>query len=142
MDNISEIEKYYKSYIKNINHLLPEGIVEVDLNLLQKHDLLSYHKKNNQNKALTRYFHVIETNEKITLINDQFIVWIVPEKLNYTPTTYTLIALNKDEEPHLELAFAASGCYNSSRLVLRLLETFLFEIQETEDCLSKIKMAS
>lgn len=142
MDDISQIEECYKKYIKNIHSLLPEGIIEVDLRLLQKYNLLTYHRKDKQDKTLTRYFHVIETSEKITLINDQFIVWIIPEKLNYIPITYTLIALNHEEQPHLELAFAASGCYNSSRLVLRLLETFLLEIQETEDLLSKIKKVS
>lgn len=142
MDDITQIEECYQKYIKNINSLLPEGIIEVDLKLLQKHNLLNYHKKDKQDRALTRYFHVIETNEKITLVNDQFVVWIIPEKVNYVPITYTLIAINKENEPHLEMAFSASGCYNSSRLVLRLLEVFLLEIQETEDLLLKFKKVS
>lgn len=142
MDDISQIEKCYQNYIKDINKLLPEGIIDVDLKLLQKYNLLNYHRRDKHDPTLTRYFHVIETQEKITLINDQFIVWIVPEKHNHTPVTYTLIAINHDDFPHLELAFAASGCYNSSRLVLRLLETFLLEIQETEDLLTKFKDVS
>jgi hypothetical protein len=142
MNDITQIEACYQNYIKNINSLLPEGIVEVDLKILQKYNLLNYHKKDKQDPSLTRYFHVIETNEKITLINDQFIVWIVPEKVNQVPVTYTLIALNNEKLPRLEMAFSASGCYNSSRLVLRLLETFLLEIQETEDLLTKFKKVS
>jgi hypothetical protein len=142
MDDISQIEEYYKNSIKNINSLLPEGIIEVDLKLLQKYNLLQYHRQEKQDRSLTRYFNVIETNEKITLINDQFIVWIIPEKYDYIPITYTLIALNDEHSTHLEMAFAASGCYNSSRLVLRLLEIFLLEIQETEEMLLKFKRAS
>ena len=142
MDDISQLEECYKKYIKNIHTLLPEGIIDIDLKLLQQHNLLNYHRKDKRDPALTRYFHVIETTEKITLVNDQFIVWIVPEKINQVPITYTLIALNQGDTPHLEMAFAASGCYNSSRLVLRVLETFLQEIQETEDLLTKFKKAS
>lgn len=142
MDDISHLEECYKKYIKNIHTLLPEGIIDVDIKLLQQHNLLNYHRKDKHDPALTRYFHVIETSEKITLVNDQFIVWIVPEKINHVPITYTLIALNQGDMPHLEMAFAASGCYNSSRLVLRVLETFLQEIQETEDLLTKFKKAS
>jgi len=136
MDDISQLDECYRRYIKNIGSWIPEGIINIDLKLLSRFDLLNYHRKDSKDPALTRYFHVVETNEKITLVNDQFIVWIVPEKIDNLPITYALIALNK-EEPHLELAFAAAGIYNSSRLVLRVLEKFLQEIQETEDLLGK-----
>jgi hypothetical protein len=139
MDDISQLEECYKKYMKNVTNWLPEGIIDVDLKLLKRFGLLNFHLKGKRDPALTRYFNVIETAEKITLINDQFIVWIVPEKINDTPITFTLIALNR-EDPHLELAFSASGVYNSSRLVLRILEMFLQEIQDTEDTL--IKLAS
>jgi hypothetical protein len=142
MDDISQLEECFKNYIKNMNTLLPDGIIDVDLKLLQQYNLLHYHRKDKQDHSLTRYFHVIETSEKITLINDQFVVWIVPEKINNVPITYTLIALNQGNDVHLELAFATSGCYNSSRLVLRVLEMFLKEIQENEDLLHRFKKAS
>jgi len=138
MDNINQIEDCYKHYIKNIHSLVPEGITDINLNFLQRYNLLSYHRKNKQDSSLTRYFHVIETLEKITLVNDQFIVWIVPEKINHVPITYTLIALNNEKSPQLEVVFIASGCYNSSRLILRVLEAFLHEIQETEEMLTKL----
>ena len=51
----------------------------------------------------------------------------------------TLIALNHEEQPQLEIAFSTSGVYNSSRLVLRVLEKYLQEIQETEDTLKSLK---
>ncbi len=142
MDNIAQLDSYFKNYIKNIHSLLPEGIIDVDLKLMQKYELLDYYVKNNKNSSLTRYFHVIETTEKITLINDQFVVWIVPEKINNVPVTYTLIALNKEHIPQLEMAFMASGCYNSSRLVLRILDIFLQEIQENEDLLKNFLKSS
>lgn len=142
MDDINLIEDYFRRYIKNISNWIPEGIVDVDLKLLHKMNLLHYHKQETMDPSLTRYFHVIETSEKITLINEKYIVWIMPEKVNNEPITYTLIALNLPDHPHLELAFATSGIYNSSRLVLKVLEMFLSEIQDTEETLLKLSKAS
>ena len=56
---------------------------------------------------------MIETTEKITLINDEFVIWIVPEKVNNSATTYTLIALNRNDGPQLEVTFITSGVYNN-----------------------------
>lgn len=138
MNEMSIIENSYKLYAKNLSKWLPEGVIDVDLSLLQKLDLLHYHDPLKKNPRLTRYFHVIESNDKITLINDLFVVWIVPDKAGPTPMTYTLIALNPSQ-PHLELAYSTTGVYNSSRLVLRILEKFLEEIQENEDLMATLK---
>lgn len=139
MDDLRIIEDSYREYVTHLDRCLPEGILEVDLNLLQRFDLIDYQDKKQRDPALTRYFHVIESHEKITLINDQFVIWIVPEKVEEVPVTYTLIALNQEKKPHLEMAFATSGVYNSSHLVLGILEKFLMEIQENEDLLNKFK---
>lgn len=139
MHNFELLEECYKKYIKNITTWAPESIINVDLTLLQKFGLLNYHSRSKYDPSLTRYFQVVETPEKITLINDEFVVWIVPEKINDVSVTYTLIALNHPDDLHLELAFVTSGIYNTSRLVLRILEKFLYEIQENEDLLSKYK---
>lgn len=141
-NNLTHLENSFKKYIKNITHWLPEGVIDVDINLLQRFNLLNYHSREKQDPALTRYFHVVESPEKITLVNEQFVVWIVPEKIGDVPVTYTLIALNHSDQPQLELAFSTSGVYNSSRLVLRVLEKFLFEIQENEDILTGLKKVS
>ncbi len=142
MDDISQLEECYKKYIKDISAWIPEGMIDVDLKLMQRMGLLNYHRKEKSDPMLTRFFHVIETPEKITLVNDHFIVWIVPEKIDQTPITYILIAINKLNEPHLELALSISGVYNTSRLVLKVLEAYLQEIQETQDLLEKLAKAS
>jgi hypothetical protein len=142
MDNLTVLEECYKKYIKDIGKWAPEGLIQVDLALLQKLNLLNYHRKDLHEPMLTRYFHVIESMEKITLVNDQFVVWIVPDKMNSQPITYTLIALNEDDHLKLEIAYAASGVYNTSKLVLRVLEKLLFEIQETEQLLEEYKKTS
>jgi len=80
----------------------------------------------------------VESEEKLTLVNDEFIVWIVPEKLKSSSITFTLIALNKENDIQLELAFTTRGIYNNSHLVLRLLEKYLIDIQNTEEQLAKL----
>jgi hypothetical protein len=138
MDNPVVLEACYKKYMDNITKWLPDGITEVDLALLHRLNLLHYHDYSRIDPTLTRFFHVIESDEKITLVNDEFVVWIVPDKQNEVPTTYTLIALNKEDNVQLELAFSVSGIYNTSKLVLRILEKYLHEIQLTEDFLTKL----
>lgn len=143
-NNLPLLDGQYQKFIANINEWLPEGITDVNLELLHKFGLLHYHTVDKDYRPLTRYFQVIETPEKITLINDQFVIWIVPEKTQDTPITYTFIALNQadPQKIQLEIAFSTWGIYNSSRLVLRVLEKFLYEIQETEKILYSLKKNS
>lgn len=142
MHNLAQIEEYYKRYIKGLYYWIPEGIFSVDLDLLRRFDLLHFQRPNYQNPLLTRYFHIIESSEKITLINEEFIVWIMPDRIDHIPITYTLIAINQEDQPKLEIAFITSGVYNTSKLVLRILEKFLLEIQENEQMLNKLQTSA
>ncbi len=142
MHNLEELEESYKKFMNEIANWAPESIIHVDLQLLHQFNLLNYHQNPNPDPSFTRYFQVIESQEKITLVNDDFVVWIVPEKADAMAYTYTLIAINHNDHPHLELVFVTSGVYNTSRLVLRVLEKFLFEIQDNEDTLKEIQKAS
>lgn len=142
MNNPTVLEACYKRYMNDISKWLPDGIIDINLETLHELNLLNFHCQAAADSALTRYFHVMESEEKLTLVNEEFIVWIVPEKLETTPVTYTLIALNKEEEIRLELAFTTSGIYNNSHLVLRLLEKYLLEIQNTEEQLAKLEKQS
>lgn len=146
MHNHTVIEECYKKFTKSLYFWIPEGIYFIDLQLLHHFDLLHFQpsgEHKDPNPILTRYFNIVESPEKITLINDDFVIWIIPAKVNNIPTTYTLIALNSsDREPQLEAAFIASGVYNTSKLVLKVLEKFLIEIKETEMALSGFEEAS
>lgn len=141
MHNLSLLEEYYQKFINNVNLMIPEGIYFINLELLYQYDLLNFQPKaGGKEPSVTRYFHIYESPEKITLINDEFIIWIAPETSDQVPRTHTLIALNQgDKEPQLEVAFIASGIYNNSRLVFKVLEKFLIEIHETEAALSKFE---
>lgn len=127
------IEEHFKKFIQDMPIFLPEGAIEVDIDFLERLNLLKLDKP--QDTALTRYFNVAESQEKITLVNDEFIIWIIPDSTKSVPHTLVLIALNHEGIPQLELAFRASDIYNSSKLVLRILEKLLFDIQENEDSL-------
>jgi len=140
MLNPVQLEDRYQEFIGDLTRWIPDGIDIVDLGYLKQYDLLkeANHHLNNVELPITHYFHVIETSEKITLFNDQFVVWIVPQLIDGTSVTYTLIALIDRGHPQLEKLFCTAGVYNSSRIVLRLLEKILDEIQETEELLFRI----
>ena len=138
MDKIAELDSSYEQFIRRLPELLPDGIVQVDLKLLQKLGLLQEEVQTESSASLTRFFHVVESKDKITLFNDQFVIWIVPEKVHNEAQTLVLIAIEKSAKPHLEMAFSMSGIYNTSRLVLRVLEKFLAEIQENEELLTHL----
>lgn len=141
MHNITQLEAYYKRFVTDINTYLPEDIIDVDLELLQELELLNYHDPEQNDASLTRYFHVIESEDKITLVNEDFVIWIVPEKIEEVVLTYALIALNdENQHPNLRMCFVASGVYNTSRLVLRVLEKFLYEIQESENYIRQLEV--
>jgi len=143
MINPMILESKFQDFMDNLEAYAPDGIVPVDLHLLRSMGLLRHEEESlGVEHPLTHYFHVIETEEKITLFNDQFVVWIVPQVIDEQPITVALIATLTSEEPHLELVFSAAGVYNSSRMVLKVLEKFLEEIQETERVLARLSDVS
>ncbi|MBI3900884.1 MAG: hypothetical protein HY324_01880, partial [Chlamydiia bacterium] len=83
--------------------------------------------------------HVIENTEKVTLFNEQFIVWIIPKAEGEEPMTYVLIALNHPEKATLEIAFSTKGVYNTPKYVLKVLQHFLLDMLETEETVTSIE---
>lgn len=141
MIDITELDNYYKTCISNLNKMIPDSILNIDLNLLHKLDLLHF-QPGQREHGVTRYFHLIESPDKITLVNEQFVIWISSRKNNSGPFTCTMIALNQNDHPHLEMAFMASGVYNTSHLVMQVLEKFLIEIQDNEELLNRLSTKS
>lgn len=143
MSDLTLIEESFEKYMNNLGESLHDGVIEVDIVLLSDLDLLNFEASQaKEDDALTRYFHVIESMEKITLINEEFVIWIVPDYLDHSPITFTLIALNHPKGPVLETAFSTTGIYNSSGLVLRVLDKFIQEIQETQSLIQKYEKAA
>ena len=137
MLNPVQIEEAYKSFINNLPESIHDGILSIDLHFLHETGLLK-HLQDSQDDAddLTQYFHVIETPEKVTLFNEQFIVWILPKMNGEQPITLVLIALNHADKPHLEIVFTTCGVYNTPRYVLKILQHFFVDMIETEATLT------
>lgn len=146
MHNLKLIEEFYQKITNQMKDLLPEGIIPIDLELLHRYNLLHFDPialNSSTLNHMTQYFHVVESENKITLINDEFIVWIMPEFIEEGKTTYVLIALNRQEqEPQLQLGFSATGVYNTSHMVLKVLENYLTEIRETENLIQRYETPS
>lgn len=140
MLNPNQIEDTYKGFMDNLKESIHDGVLSIDLHFLYDQHLLdSLHEEKDDPDDLTQYFHVIEGIEKVTLFNEQFIVWIVPKSEGEQPTTLVLIALNHPEKVHLELAFITKGVYNTPRYVLKVLQHFLLDVMETEATLTSFE---
>ncbi len=127
------MEAAYKDCIKNMKLWPPEEVIHVDNQLLKQLDLLG--EGNAESYSPPYSFNFLESEDKVTLYNDRYVIWIVPENDNGKLITYTLVALNKNATPRLELVFLTSGKFNNSHLVLKLLEKFLDDIEENENTL-------
>lgn len=135
MLNPNKIEEIYQQFIQDLSQWVHDGIISVDLNLLYDLGLLE-NIQEDQEDDFTQYFHVIETPEKVTLFNEQFVIWIVPKMEEENPITYVLIALNTEDKTHLEIAFTTSGVYNTPKFVLKVLQYYLLDMLETEATLT------
>ncbi len=136
----NELEESFQEFNKNFGKWIPDGIIPVSLSLLNDLGLL-HHAQFDQNASdnFTHFFHVIETQEKVTLYNEQFAVWIVPKLIDEHPTTLTFIALlHGNNKPHLEIVFSTAGVYNTPRYILKVLQHFITEVIDTEAVISSI----
>jgi hypothetical protein len=135
----NKLEEAYAEFSENPQKWIPDGIINVNLNLLQELGLLSNEElEQNNSDNLMHYFHVIETPDKVTLFNEKFAIWIVPKVEGENPTTLTFIATLRQDKPHLEIVFATSGVYNTPRFILKVLQHFLNEVVDTESIISNI----
>lgn len=136
-----ELEEAFLEFSHNLPKYAPDGVIVVDLNMLQELGLLQHDKFNQatSHEDLMHCFHVLETADKVTLFNDQFAVWILPQMVKETPLTLTFIArLQQSNKPHFELIFSTSGVYNTPKFILKILEHFLTEVIDTETIISSI----
>lgn len=140
MLNPLQLEELYQEYSQNLGEWAHDGVIQVDLALLQEMNILkTIHEEEDSSDELTQYFHVIESLEKVTLFNEQFVVWIVPKMEGEFPITYVLIALNRGNKTNLEVVFTTSGVYNTPKYVLKVLQNFLIDMIETEATLTSFK---
>lgn len=140
MINPIDLENRFEEFMQNLPQYLPDGVLPVDLELLNSLGMLHADLSNEEEVHESIYqFYVIETADKLTLYNQNYIIWIVPRIDASHTSTLVLVALNSFNKPHLEMAYSASGVYNTSRLVLGILNRFLNEIKETQELICKME---
>ena len=140
MLNPVQIEETYKEFMANLGNWAHDGVVHINLYTLHDLGLLgSLGEDQSDPDDLTQYFHVIESMEKVTLFNEQFIVWIIPKMDQEMPMTFVLIALNHPEKAHLEVVFTTAGVYNTPKYVLKVLQHYLVDMLETEATLTSME---
>jgi len=140
MMNPIQIEELYKQFMANMTDRAHDGIIPIDLQFLHDNGLLqSLSEGKNEPDDLSQYFHVIESVEKVTLFNEQFIVWIIPKMDSEQPVTFVMIALNNPNNPHLEVVYNTRGIYNTPRHVLKVLQHYLSDMLETEATIHSIE---
>ncbi|MBM3198775.1 MAG: hypothetical protein FJZ58_05935 [Chlamydiae bacterium] len=141
--NPIQLEEAYKDFTANLSKWAPDGCIEVNLQLLQSLGLLrDWDDVPSSSESLSQQFHVIETHEKVTLFNDQFAVWIVPQTHTQIPSTLVMLALIQHKKPHLEIVYTTSGVYNTPKYILKLLQHFINEVIDTESVISSIDTSS
>lgn len=136
----SQIEEAFSEFSQNLSKHAPDGVINVDINMLNELGLLKHDKfdQATSHEELMHYFHVLETPDKVTLFNEQFVVWIVPKVVQEASLTMTFIGLTQNNKLHLELVFSTSGVYNTPKFILKVLEHFLTEVIDTEAIISSI----
>lgn len=140
MNNPVKLEEAFQKFMKGFPKTVPDGIITVDLKLLNDLDLLHCGELSEENsqEEFPHHFHVIETQDKVTLFNDLFGIWIVPKLIDEIPTTFVLISMIRAEELHLEVVFSTAGIYNTPKFVLKVLRYYLTEVIETEETISSM----
>lgn len=133
-------EEWFHDYMITFPKCVHDGIIAIDLSFLHSIGLLKCKSSESDiSKSLTDYFHVIESWEKITLYNKRFLIWIVPKIIEGIPSTHTFICVISENVPQLEAVFSTSGIYNAPRLILKILEYFLKDIEENEELITRIE---
>ena len=140
MINPSILEEAYQEFSKDLSKWAHDGVIQVDMKLLSDLGFLNSAELEQSitDAYINQHSHLIETPDKVTLFNDQFAIWIVPELLDDIPTTTTFIALLQHNRPHLEIVYTTSGVYNTPKYILKILQHFLAEVQDTEAVISAI----
>jgi len=139
MINPAELEEAYRDFSENLKKWAPDGITDINLKVLNDLGLLSYEKlEGSSSQDATHYFHVIETQDKISLFNEQFAIWISPKLTGQVTSTLTYIALMHNKKPHLEIVYSTSGVYNTPKFILKVLQQLLMEVTETQNIISSI----
>jgi hypothetical protein len=130
---IEQLNAFFAQLSTNTVNLLPDGILEINIKVLQSLRLLA-----EEPLPKLASFTTVESDDKITLYNDAFALWIAPQKTE-PPTTIVFIARRTAESLVPEMAFRTKGLHNKSKTIIRIIDRFLTEIQETNFVISDLE---
>lgn len=135
----NELEEAFQNFNLNFKKWVPDGIIQINLETLCEMGLLNKEDFDEEEPDdVTQYFHVLETPDKITLLNEKFAIWIVPKMVGDVSTTHTYISQFQKEIPHLELVYETSGVYNNPKFILKVLQHFLIDVIDTDAIISSM----
>ncbi len=135
----NELEEAFQNFNLNFKKWVPDGIIQINLEALCEMGLLNQEDFDEEEPDdVTQYFHVLETPDKITLLNEKFAIWIVPKMVGDVSTTHTYISQLHKDKAHLELVYETSGVYNNPKFILKILQHFLIEVIDTDAIISSI----
>ena len=138
MISIEQLDAFFEHLSTHTSDLLPDGILDINVKTLHALHLLSDTIPANGGSSNT-LLQAIESGGKITLYNEKFALWIVPQKNADPSSTMVYIARRTEDEIKAEIGFRTTGIHNRSKTILKLIDRFLADIQETECVISKLE---
>ena len=134
------LEAIYQQYISDLKTFAPEDIIDLNLNLIHSLGFLNCLIEQHNETSFKKTFKILETKNKVTLHNKQFIIWMTPQRISSKFSTIVMIASISDNTPNLELIFSASGVYNNSYIILKTIESLLYDIAENNLLIEKLML--
>lgn len=138
MVSIEKLDAFFNDLIQHTPDLLPDGILDINVKSLHALHLLTEESPASGSTPAT-LLQAIESGGKITLYNEKFALWIAPQRNADPASTIVFIATRSEDMIKPEIAFRTTGIHNRSKTILKLIDRFLLDIQETESLISKLE---
>lgn len=139
MDRFEWLEASFEKWIEEAEGKGLDILYQVDMPLLERMGVVKEGSIVQDYPTGERKFSVIQGLDKMTLYNEQFVVWIVPQNVDDKAASLVWIAQFSKLSEGILMGFLAKGPLNNSKIVLRLLEAFLEEIEETDKLISNLE---
>jgi hypothetical protein len=137
--SIEQLDAFFNDLSQHTLDLLPDGILDINVKSLHALHLLSENATAPHGSIpASNLLQAIESGGKITLYNEKFALWIAPQGNADPSSTIVFIARRADDDLKPEIAFRTSGIHNRSKTILKLIDRFILDIQETESVIARL----
>ena len=136
MVSIEQLDGFFQKLSAHTGEFFPDGVVDITVRILHNLSLLSEDSPVTNEAPASSLLQAVESEGRVTLYNEKFALWIVPQANSPVPTTITYIARRTEDAISPEVAFRTQGIHNRSKTILRLIDRYLSEIQETESVIA------